>query len=116
MAPVICIKHKSPICVECKQVYEWEPRQTILGQGDQLKNADELLQAWFDWWAANPDTPAKLPDSLHTETAVYLESRNHLRDLPKRNPSASGTKLSTHAERRRLRLLGKLRDELPETD
>jgi hypothetical protein len=36
-----------------------------------------LLREWFEWWQANG--PAKLPNSLHTRTAVAI-ALNDFRD------------------------------------
>lgn len=39
-------------------------------------DADRLLAEWYNWWAKSDQVPAKMPDSIHTRTAVYLATRN----------------------------------------
>lgn len=37
------------------------------------ESTEDLLRAWFQWWTATDGPiPAKMPDSLHTRTAVHL--------------------------------------------
>jgi hypothetical protein len=38
-----------------------------------MTEAELLLQEWYDQWEGDYRAPAKLPNSLHTRTAVYLE-------------------------------------------
>ena len=44
-------------------------------------SAEDLLQAWFDYWKNNDTMPANLPDSLHTRSAVFLAQKKYERDL-----------------------------------
>lgn len=39
-------------------------------------DADRLLAEWYNWWAKSEHTPAKMPDSIHTRTAVYLATKD----------------------------------------
>lgn len=39
-------------------------------------DADRLLAEWYNWWAKSDHVPSKMPDSIHTRTAVYLATKN----------------------------------------
>lgn len=39
-------------------------------------DADRLLAEWYNWWAKSEHAPAKMPDSIHTRTAIYLATKN----------------------------------------
>lgn len=37
-----------------------------------MEDPVKLIQEWFDWWSMSNEVPVKLPNSLHTRTAVFL--------------------------------------------
>lgn len=38
-------------------------------------SAERLVAEWYNWWAISDIAPNKLPDSLHTRSAIYLAQR-----------------------------------------
>jgi hypothetical protein len=37
--------------------------------------AENLLRAWYRWFATSVEAPDHLPDGLHIQTAAYLAAR-----------------------------------------
>jgi hypothetical protein len=44
------------------------------------KNTDlgKLLKEWYEYWLTSDEMPAKMPDSLHTRTAVALVENGYI--------------------------------------
>lgn len=40
-----------------------------------LRDAEQLLRAWFHWFRTDPDAPAHLPGDLHVDTVAFLAAR-----------------------------------------
>lgn len=38
-------------------------------------SAERLVAEWYNWWAESDIAPNKLPDALHTRSAIYLSQR-----------------------------------------
>jgi hypothetical protein len=67
---------------------------------DALLNPDALLLAWLEFWRTCDDMPAKMPDSLHTRTAVYLTTRGLLTTYPEQGMNRAAAVPTPAAARR----------------
>lgn len=60
------------------------PGREFFPKLEDESEAETLLREWASWWINDEHSPSKMPNSLHTRTAVYFVTRKQRRERERR--------------------------------